>query len=127
MLIKRPETAVELIAIIRAWLNSDDPTHWGEFELDLDYLIQAHDTPADAGRTPLAAIHLLDALDADPSIGEAFQSAFQAQLHKRHKARFKQAPSADEVMSAEEAGLRAALGRIADDRCEASTDPEAHF
>jgi hypothetical protein len=32
-------TASEVTAVIRAWLDSDDPTHWGSFEKSLDRAI----------------------------------------------------------------------------------------
>lgn len=35
-------TAAQLCDIARAWLDSDDATHWGEFERGLDALIVKH-------------------------------------------------------------------------------------
>lgn len=35
-------TAAQLCDIARAWLDSDDATHWGEFEKGLDELIVKH-------------------------------------------------------------------------------------
>ena len=47
-----PKTMIEIVAqslsaaqicdICRAWLDSDDATHWGKFEKELDRLIVTH-------------------------------------------------------------------------------------
>lgn len=34
-----PRTADELTRVIRAWLDADDSTHWGDFEKALDSII----------------------------------------------------------------------------------------
>ena len=34
------KTAADLKAIIRAWLDADDPTHWGAFERGLNKLVE---------------------------------------------------------------------------------------
>ena len=39
----RPRTADDLICIIRDWLGSDDATHWGQFEQQLDAALTATD------------------------------------------------------------------------------------
>lgn len=36
----KPKTAAEIAAIVREWLDSDDPTHWGKFETDLDAALE---------------------------------------------------------------------------------------
>lgn len=37
----RPRTAADLCQSIREWLDEDDPSHWGEFERELDRIISA--------------------------------------------------------------------------------------
>ena len=59
-----------------------------------------------------AATQLWAAMDADPSIGEAFRAGFAGQIQVRRKVRFKPSQTAAERMSAEEAGLRAALRQM---------------
>lgn len=39
-----PRTADELTRVIRAWLDADDSTHWGDFEKALDSIINPSET-----------------------------------------------------------------------------------
>lgn len=36
----KPKSADEIVTIIREWLDSDDPTQWGEFETGLDAAVE---------------------------------------------------------------------------------------
>lgn len=41
--VRKAKTAAELKAQIREWLDSDDATHWGDFEKELDDVIGRHE------------------------------------------------------------------------------------
>ena len=46
----KKKTADEITAIIREWLDAEDPTHWGKFETDLDAALEGVSTSSAADR-----------------------------------------------------------------------------